>query len=94
MESIASAYPVGGAWPFREAPSVPPGAPASDPPTAAGRRVRWTPGESPSARMKPGMTFDSTRHQVMLFGGFDGALELGDTWIWSGITWTCVAGCG
>ena len=33
------------------------------------------------------MAFDSVSGRVLLFGGFDGARGLGDTWEWDGSTW-------
>ena len=54
--------------------------------------TRQSPASSPTARYGPGMTYDSTRRLVVLFGGYGGG-ELSDTWTWDGSTWTCVAGC-
>jgi len=35
------------------------------------------------------MAYDSTRGQVVLFGGLDANSKvLGDTWTWDGTTWT------
>jgi hypothetical protein len=51
----------------------------------------WTqdfPATSPSAREGMGMTYDQSRGEVVLFGGYDGSGELGDTWTWDGTTWT------
>jgi hypothetical protein len=43
---------------------------------------------APSARAYLGMAYDAARHEVVLFGGFDGTNRLGDTWTWDGSTWT------
>jgi hypothetical protein len=47
----------------------------------------WTqrfPANSPSYRSDFGMTYDSVRHQVVLFSGFGGS---SDTWVWDGTNW-------
>lgn len=43
----------------------------------------------PSARVDAAMAYDEIRHQVVLFGGFDGELR-NDTWLWDGEKWTLV----
>ena len=40
----------------------------------------------PSRRDHHGMTYDSARGRVVLFGGWNGAF-LGDTWEWDGARW-------
>src|SRR6266487_99387 len=50
----------------------------------------WTrlhPAVSPPARHNADLVYDTTRHQVILFGGYNGRY-LGDTWTWNGRTWT------
>ena len=42
----------------------------------------------PSAREAHSMAYDSVRHQIVLFGGFDGTTALNDTWVWDGFKWT------
>jgi hypothetical protein len=43
---------------------------------------------TPSARFAHGMSNDSARNQIVVFGGQDAAgRDLGDTWIWTGTTW-------
>ena len=58
------------------------------------------PTAAPSARTGHGMAYDSARHRVVLFGGFDGSNEQADTWgaealaltndswEWDGVDWT------
>jgi len=43
----------------------------------------------PSPRTYHAMTYDSGRHRVVLFGGYEaGNFWLGDTWEWDGNSWT------
>lgn len=48
----------------------------------------------PSARMSPGITYDSKRGLVILFGGMGATGFLGDTWSWDGAKWTKLADTG
>jgi cysteine-rich repeat protein len=51
----------------------------------------WTkrePLRSPPARTDAMMTYDSTRHRVILFGGNRGLSVYSDTWEYDGVTWT------
>ncbi|MBI2394594.1 MAG: hypothetical protein HYV09_33805, partial [Deltaproteobacteria bacterium] len=41
----------------------------------------------PPARRGAAMTFDAARGKAVLFGGFDGAASLSDTWTWNGAAW-------
>jgi hypothetical protein len=58
--------------------------------------ARWTqqqPKHSPSVRSgtgpTPGMAYDGTRGEVVVFGGYDGKSgPLADTWTWNGRDWT------
>jgi len=57
--------------------------------------------QGPSARGLTGMTYDSTRQQVVLFGGLGAPTSpglprpyLNDTWLWNGGTWRKVADVG
>jgi hypothetical protein len=34
------------------------------------------------------MAFDSATDELVLFGGFDGSVNLNDTWTWDGSNWT------
>lgn len=34
------------------------------------------------------MAYDDARQVVVLYGGYDGAGRLGDTWTWDGVSWT------
>jgi hypothetical protein len=59
---------------------------------------KWTPRNpvhSPPARREAAMAYDSTRHVVVLFGGYAGSAanlhEFNDTWTWNGSDWTQVA---
>lgn len=47
-------------------------------------------GELPAARDGHSLVFDPVRDQVILFGGWDGANEFGDTWVYdpAANTWT------
>src|SRR5262245_41617024 len=47
-----------------------------------------TPADTPISRNFPGMTFDGTRREIVLFGGNNGSAVLNDTWIWDGTNWT------
>jgi hypothetical protein len=53
---------------------------------------RLYPSDSPSGRESMGIAYDVATKQVILFGGADPRL-LGDTWVWDGVTWSCVQGC-
>jgi hypothetical protein len=59
--------------------------------------TRATPVDSPLGREAPGMVWDGARRQIVLFGGRDYpngfTRDFGDTWIWGGFNWFCVAGC-
>jgi hypothetical protein len=49
----------------------------------------WTrlhPATSPPGRHNADMVYDGARHEVILFGGYDGRY-LNDTWAWNGTTW-------
>ena len=48
----------------------------------------------PTARKNHSMAYDAARQRVVLFGGFDGLADLGDTWVWDGAFWTQVAETG
>lgn len=49
----------------------------------------------PSARYELSLTYDSADGYVVLFGGYDGSVDLGDTWSFQAGTWTqlLVSGC-
>lgn len=61
----------------------------------AGRWTKQHPASSPPPRTWPSMTYDESRHAVVLFGGQDavervpgqGLRALRDTWTWNGGTW-------
>jgi hypothetical protein len=62
---------------------------AASSPTATGQE--WTQKQTsaaPSLRNSHGMVFDAARGETVLFGGFQGAAQLGDTWTFDGTTWT------
>jgi hypothetical protein len=45
-------------------------------------------GSGPSQRFGPAMAYDSTRRQIVLFGGSDlQSNRIGDTWEWDGTVW-------
>lgn len=51
----------------------------------------WTqefPSRSPSPRSAFAMAYDSSRQQIVLFGGVDSTATLSDTWVWDGSNWT------
>lgn len=48
----------------------------------------------PDNRSQHMLTYDQTRQRMVLFGGYDGANNLGDTWEWDGASWTRVATTG
>jgi len=41
----------------------------------------------PSPRAESAMIYDFARGELLLFGGWNGVTELGDTWIWDGTSW-------
>ena len=42
---------------------------------------------SPSSRSLTAMAYDGVRHEVVLFGGYNGISNLSDTWVWDGANW-------
>jgi|SRR5882724_3004613 len=48
----------------------------------------------PSSRTSHGLTYDSERQRLVLFGGDPGGPPLDDTWVWDGALWTEVADTG
>jgi len=48
----------------------------------------------PSPRGFHTMRYDSHRHEIILFGGFDGSIYTADTWEWDGTEWKQVADIG
>lgn len=50
-----------------------------------------TPTTSPPERFNHGMTLDSRRRTIVLYGGRDENNNLDDTWEWDGTTWTLLA---
>jgi hypothetical protein len=51
---------------------------------------------APRPRWAQAMAWDGVRRQIVMFGGREyrlGYVDLGDTWIWDGVDWTCVMGC-
>ena len=44
--------------------------------------------DGPSPRRGMAMANDAAHKQVVLFGGWDGVINLSDTWTWDGTTWT------
>lgn len=58
---------------------------------------QWTlmaPVASPAARFDHAATYDVGRSRVLIFGGYDGANPLGDTYEYDGATWTQVSAGG
>jgi len=50
-----------------------------------------SPVNSPSARFNHAMAYDAARQRIVLFGGRFGGFgsgTAGDTWVWTGLTWT------
>ena len=56
-----------------------------------GRAWRRLDVAGPSPRAAAGITFDSRRGLVLLFGGMDGERSLADTWAWDGRAWRKLA---
>jgi hypothetical protein len=54
-----------------------------------------SPATSPPGRVYGAMAFDSATNQLVLFGGCcdNGGNDLGDTWIWTGSTWSQLGFC-
>ncbi len=61
----------------------------SDAPVDASTTPRWNPGVASAlmGRSFHAMAYDSLRHRVVLFGGYNGATQVNDTWEWDG-TWS------
>lgn len=61
------------------------------------RHGRWKqldPAGTPGSRQSMGIAYDRDRAQVVMYGGHDSfSVYYTDTWVWDGVTWTCVAGC-
>jgi hypothetical protein len=53
--------------------------------------VQLSPASSPPARSYLAMTYDPASGKIIMFGGFDGAGYLNDTWTFDGVTWAQVA---
>jgi Galactose oxidase, central domain len=53
--------------------------------------IQLSPANSPPARSYLAMTYDPASGNIIMFGGFDGAGYLNDTWTFDGVTWTQVA---
>jgi hypothetical protein len=53
--------------------------------------VQLSPASSPPARSYLAMTYDRASRKIIMFGGFDGAGYLNDTWTFDGVTWAQVA---
>ena len=43
---------------------------------------------APGPRTNAQMAYDRRTRKVVLFGGYDGSNDLGDTWLWDGTTFT------
>jgi len=50
--------------------------------------LQLSPANSPPARSYLAMTYDPASGKIIMFGGFDGAGYLNDTWVFDGVTWT------
>lgn len=44
--------------------------------------------QTPRRRQGAGMVYDAQRQRLVLFGGYDGAVALADTWAFDGVAWT------
>jgi Galactose oxidase, central domain len=58
--------------------------------------IFWTQKQDigPSSRIGHGLTHDTSRQRVVLFGGDPGGPPLDDTWAWDGSLWTQIADTG
>jgi hypothetical protein len=63
-------------------------APAASAATHARVWTLTSPASSPPARAGHAMAYDPVRKQALVFGGYDDAGYLNDTWTWDGSTWT------
>jgi hypothetical protein len=45
----------------------------------------------PTPRGYFGMAYDEARDEVVLYGGYDGDRDLGDTWVFSDMRWRQVS---
>lgn len=50
--------------------------------------TKKTPTKKPSSRVQLAMAFDESRSKLVLFGGTENSIFLGDTWEWDGTDWT------
>jgi len=60
-------------------------------PILSAQTANWTlqsPSSSPSPRGTPGLAYDSTHSQIVLFGGSSSSGPNNDTWVWDGTNWT------
>ena len=48
---------------------------------------QFKPATSPTSRSYPAMAYDPVSKKIVLFGGFDGRVDLNDTWTFDGTTW-------
>lgn len=55
---------------------------------------RVTTTTAPSARRGHKIAFDASASRAVLFGGWDGGSDNGETWEWNGATWTKSTGAG
>lgn len=58
--------------------------------SAMGQSLHWVQRavNGPSVRSEPAFAYDSGRRRVVLFGGYNGSADLGDTWEYDGTSWT------
>ena len=50
--------------------------------------------DTPSPRFEQAMVYDAVRHQVLMYGGMNGGIALGDLWAWNGSAWERLASAG
>lgn len=58
--------------------------PVSYPPTRSDMVMAY---DADRGSVVSGMTYDTRRKRIVLFGGFDGSVLLSDTWEYAGTNW-------
>ncbi|MHB8510051.1 MAG: Kelch repeat-containing protein [Candidatus Dormibacteria bacterium] len=82
--NIQALYNPGGTQPVTASPA----ATYTQSITAGASWLQRTPTNTPPARGNQAMAYDRGRGVTVMFGGFTGSTNLGDTWEWDGTDWT------
>ncbi len=63
-------------------------------PPPIGVWTKMSPSDAPSPRHVHSATFDEGSKTTLVFGGNDGASDIGEVWAWNGVTWTNISPLG